>query len=109
MILDLIAAAYPEGKVYRSKTLTGRLGKKCHMVFFRLNGRNAKRFLEDILPHCIVKKSQVEMGLRFIDTLQPKVAFGRGYSKLDSSVVAEREQLMSSMKAEKDKIRNLVN
>lgn len=36
---------------------------------WKITSRNAKEFLQDILPHSIIKKKQIQIGLDFIETI----------------------------------------
>lgn len=107
-ILDFIAACYPEGKVVpyknRSYSKTGAIRECGTAHTYRIYGRNAKRFLEDIQPFSKVKKAQIDMALEFISLLLPRKPFGRGYPKTAPEVKARRDELMAGMKAEKDKL-----
>ena len=69
-LLMAIRSKYPE---FRKPTFNSNDTKGCW--FIRANGRKAKRFLEDIAPYVIRKRTQVELALEFIETV--KWACGR--------------------------------
>ena len=92
-VLWLIHEMFPESN---KPTFYGKKEKQVWHVIF--NGVKAKRFLETIREYSFCKRSQIEMGLRFIELLLPYNQCKHG---IPAENLAERELLWAQAKQAK--------
>lgn len=91
-LLEAIRIVYPEFR----PTARNRGNNRCYFIL--LNGRNAKRFLTDIEPHCIRKHTQVQLALEFIETID----WARG-KNTSEDVRAKKSSLVDAIYAAREK------
>ena len=90
-LLEAIRLAYPEF----CPVAKNRGNNRCYFIL--LNGRNAKRFLTDIEPHCIRKHTQVQLALEFIETID----WARG-QKTSDALKAKKSSLVDAIYAARE-------
>jgi hypothetical protein len=91
-LLEAIRLVYPE---FRPPS-NNRGSSKCWFIL--LNGRNAKRFLTDIEPHCVRKHTQVQLALEFIETID----WSRG-EKISDETKIKKSSLVDAIYAAREK------
>ncbi len=64
-LLALIMLKYRAGNIY-SHYNGNKNGRMIDCFVYRINGKEIKQLLEDILPYSVVKRERIEVALRFL-------------------------------------------